>query len=259
MESTLIEIFKMLEMIKVSKSRPKFPKSGLVLYLDAADQRSYNGSNIWNDLSGKNNHMQLYPGISKVGDLLFGNGEGGYAKSISTLDLTSTKDVTIVFVMKSSPDTLSVTYEHTENWNNVNNYNGNAYGGFGLAVNSSGSLYVPHQMHFQFKGNSAYSGINIDSPNSYNETLYTIIHSASETTVPQTTAYVNGIQKQHDSGNIYNGISTNFLGDDYFFMWGRNGNGTSTAGMGLMLIYDRKLSLSEIQYIKSIIEDRFNL
>lgn len=248
----------MLELIKTSKKRPQFPKNGLLLYLDAADQRSYNGSNIWNDLSGLGNHVELFGNITKVDNLLKGDGQGSYGRTVQTLDLTSTKDVTVIFVMKSNPGAISVAYEHTANWNQANDYDGRLYGGFGLAVNSSGSTYVEHQMHFQFRGNSSYAGINIDNPTSYNETMYAVIHDAGATQYPQSSAFVNGVEKPHDQGNPYIAINSHQLGNDFFHLWGRADFGTSSVAFGLMLVYDRKLSVIEINEIKSMIQDRFD-
>jgi hypothetical protein len=255
----------MLELVQFAKDRPRFIQSGLKLYLDASDQRSYNGGSQWNDLSGNNNHIAFTGPIVKEGAFLHGNAINSFGRTINTFDLTNKRAVTIFCLMKhpdtgTAPAIDGIVYEHTPDWNAGNTYGSVTYGGFGVAMNTSGTAHLAHGIHAQYQGNSPYSGVNILSPDITKETLYTFIHDTNQVTPPQSKAYINAVEFTGEVGIPYNGISNQSMGNDYLFLWTRGGVGSfNDTRIALMLIYDRVLSLSEIQYTRSILLDRFTL
>lgn len=257
----------MLELTQFTKERPRFIQNGLKLYLDAADQRSYFGSNQWRDLSGQNNHVEFTGSIVKEGNFLHGNAIDSFGRTINTFDLTGKRAVTIFCLMKhpdtgTAPAIDGIVYEHTADWNAGNTYGSVTYGGFGVAMNTTGTQHVAHGVHAQYQGNAPYSGINIISPDVTKETLYTFIHDTNQTSAPQSKAFINAVEggTPGEIGTPYNGVSNQTMGNDHFYLWTRGGVGSfNDTRIALMLIYDRALSLSEIQYTKSILEDRFNV
>ena len=79
---------------------PKIVTSGLALYLDAANIKSYPGSgSIWNDLSGNNNHIDLInsPTFSSTdGGRITFNGSTQYGTIASNSSLTFSQPTVII-------------------------------------------------------------------------------------------------------------------------------------------------------------------
>lgn len=64
---------------------PNISKDGLVLYLDAANPKSYtSGSSIWYDISGNNNHFNLINSPAPTGSYLYFNGINQRADCVNT-------------------------------------------------------------------------------------------------------------------------------------------------------------------------------
>ena len=75
---------------------PLVTTTGLLLYLDAANRRSYPGSGTaWYDLSGNGNHFTLYNGPTYSNGALTFDGVNDYAASNNNLNFTSYSSVTI--------------------------------------------------------------------------------------------------------------------------------------------------------------------
>ena len=76
-----------------TKYNPSVVRNGLLVYVDAANPRSYPGTgNTWYDLSGKNNHMTLVNGVgfsTASGGVLQTDGTNDYI-SLYPFDLTTT-------------------------------------------------------------------------------------------------------------------------------------------------------------------------
>jgi hypothetical protein len=76
-----------------TKYNPSLVRNGLLMYVDAANPRSYPGSgNTWYDLSGNNNHMTLVNGVgfsTASGGVLQTDGTNDYI-SLSPFDLRTT-------------------------------------------------------------------------------------------------------------------------------------------------------------------------
>jgi hypothetical protein len=78
---------------------PNITTNGLVMYLDAANPKSYiSGSTKWNDLSGNNNHATLVNGptfSSSSGGVIVFDGVDDYA-SVSTLNLRNSNNTILI-------------------------------------------------------------------------------------------------------------------------------------------------------------------
>lgn len=241
-------------------------KDGLVLCLDAAKRDSYPGSGtVWSDISGFNNHVTLYNGVSYGNNALTGNGTNSYGRTNSTLNLTGLSAITVVSVFKT-PTTSSggLVYEHTSNWNVKNSYDSVLYGGFGAASNANGSISVANMNHFQLNGNTNYSGADAIAPSTLNFQHYTAVHNFALST-DETSVYVNGNYTAKSTtpspqGNTYPGNNTGTFVNDHFYLWSRAGTaGFSSASIALIHIYNRALSAQEILQNYNATKGRYGL
>ena len=120
---------------------PLVTTTGLLLYLDAANRRSYPGSGTaWYDLSGNGNHFTLYNGPTYSNGALTFDGVNDYAASNNNLNFTSYSSVTIEIWLKCNNTVDGMAFEHTTNWNT------NA-GGLGLYTNSTGGTQYTNLLH----------------------------------------------------------------------------------------------------------------
>lgn len=231
---------------------------GLVLYLDAADRTSYSpGSGVWRDLSGNGNHSNLYNSPIFENDTLAGDGINIYGRTQNTLNLSSYQAITLICSFQC-PTTQSsgILYEHTSNWNNVNN----SYGGFGVSTNSQGGGLVGGYHHYQLRGNSGYAGRNVYAPNNNNMTIYAIVHDFTQNGPNETKVYLNGILETITGGNSYSSNNTMNFGNDYFYLWSRGGvSNYSNTSINFLQIYNRALSPLEITQNYNTLKGRFGL
>ena len=238
---------------------PRIVTDGLVLCLDAANPKSYTGSGtVWSDLSGMNNHVTLYntPTFS-AGNLVF-NGTNQYGRTTSTLDLSGTAAITVLSCWRTATtSTGAMVYEHTNNWNTVNN----GYGGFGLVTNSNGIASVSGTMHVQMRGNVSYSGVNVLAPPSTSFQMYSVIHDFSVTS-NETSVYINGnfIPPTNSFGYENTNNTNTAFGNDYLYIGSRGGTSTfSDYTLSFLMMYARRLSVSEITQHYNSLRGRFGL
>lgn len=120
--------------------------SDLIVYLDAANQRSYPGSGTaWYDLSGNGNHFTLYNGPTYSNGAIIFDGTNDYAASNNNLDLSSYTQITCEIWVKCANTTASMAIEHTSNWNSF-------LGGWGLATNADGNTSATNVNHTNHNG-----------------------------------------------------------------------------------------------------------
>lgn len=238
---------------------PRIVTDGLVLCLDAANPKSYPGSgSTWNDLSGMNNHVTLYntPTFS-AGNLVF-NGTNQYGRTTSTLDLSGTAAITVLSCWKTpTTSTEAMVYEHTNNWNAVTN----GYGGFGIYTNSTGTVSQSGTMHIQLRGNTNYAGVNVAAPISTSFQMYSVVHdfSASGSSDKETLAYINGTFFTPTASYNSNNTNTGF-GNDYLYIGSRGGSSAfSNFTLSFLMMYARRLSVSEITQHYNSLRGRFGL
>jgi len=236
---------------------PPIVTDGLVFAVDAANYESYtSGSSTWYDLSGNGNHVNLYNSPIFSDNMLFGDGIDVYGRTQNTLDLTSYNAITIIsaFYVPSGSSSTSLIYEHSSNWNSSNNN----YGGFGWAANSDGYSFTYGVNHVQFKGNSGYSGKNLNS-NVDNIGIYAVVHDVSQSGQDETSIYPNG-SIEGSYGTKWNSDNTNNFGNEHLYLWSRNGSiAIAAAPIAFIFIYNKALSEIEIAKIYNALKSRFNL
>lgn len=237
-------------------------QNGLVLNLDAGISDSYPGTGTtWYDLSGNNNHVTLYNGVLFDSISLYSNGIDAYAKTTNTLDLTSMNKITVEVIFKDVVTNSGfMVYEHTDNWNTNNIYNGSiSYGGFGMSTNSHGSTSgsVPYGLHIQLRGNNGYSGINVSSIGLLSYQHYCVEYNFSKSSA-ETTLNYNG--SLYPSTLNYGVNNTSNFGNDYLYFFKR-GSGTvgSQGKIAVFRIYNRSLTDQEIRQNFNSLRNRFGL
>jgi len=150
--------------------------SSLILYLDAANTRSYPGSGTaWYDLSGNNNHFTLYNGPTYSNGSIVFDGTNDYAASNNNLNLSSFTQITCEIWVKCSNTTASMAIEHTANWNAT-------LGGWGLATNADGntsSTNMNHTNHHGAAGGRNYLFNNMGTGWNSHVNIFSIISDAT--------------------------------------------------------------------------------
>jgi len=233
-------------------ANPNIVEDGLVLYLDAGNERSYPGSGTaWNDLSGNGNHFTLYNSpISSAGQIVF-DGTNQYARSQNTIDLSYTPAVSIFSMWQMNTTTVTIVYEFSPNWN------ANA-GSFGVASNSlGGDQNNPIYCHFQTKGDVGTAGLNIITDDTRNKKMFTAIHDFSKT-APETSVYDAAA-----TATIYSSVNNNNTGNfrnDYLYIASRGGSSLfSNVNFFGILLYNRVLTPQEVKQNYSALRGRFGL
>jgi hypothetical protein len=240
---------------------PKVVTAGLVLYIDAANPRSYPGTgNAWYDLSGNSNHFTLYNSPTFSANTINFNGVNQYAKTNATLNLASTAAITVISVWKVPTNlTQGIVYEHTDNWNAVNN----GYGGFGIGSNTNGSVTTANLNHFQVRGNVGYSGVNTTSPATTSFQNYTVIHDFSKAGGEESYSYTNGVYQNNSASSVVTQFvidNTSVFGNDYFYLASRGGTlGFCNLSLAYLAVYNRRLTDAEITQNYIALRGRFNI
>lgn len=237
---------------------PNIITDGLVLYLDAANTKSYPGSGTtWFDISGNNNHFTLYNGVSFSNNIMIFDGVNDYIQTINNLNLTSTNAVTILYFIQVTTygTAIKILHELSINFNNRTD-------GFvaGFSDNSVGQNF---EILAAVKGNIGY---NIAS---YNKTMlddllwhqHAIIHDTTQTTT-EVLMYGNGqpgaIVQNPVTG--YSKNNTNTFGNQPFYIGSRAGTSFfSPMRLGSVQMYNRTLSAAEILQNYNATKSRFNL
>lgn len=237
---------------------PNIVTDGLVLYLDAANTKSYPGSGTtWFDLSGNNNHFTLYNGPTHANNVITLDGTNDYISSINNLNLSNTNAVTVLLYIKATTYGTSVKllYELSTNFNSRTD-------SF-VAAFSDNSVGQDYQVLAALKGNVNYNIV------SYNKTMlndlqwhhHSIIHDTTQT-ITEVLMYGNGqpgpIVQNPVTG--YSANNTNNFGNQPFYIGSRAGTAYfAPMSIGSVQIYNRALSLTEIQQNYNSTKTRFGI
>ena len=223
---------------------PKIVTNGLVLALDAANNKSYSGSGVtWNDLSGNNNTGTLTNGPT------FSGANGGYIVLDGTNDYVINSSPTNIPVGSSSRTVQLWIYPKNNSCPLVQLGTG---GGFQVYIvsffNSSGTLYL-FTDGINSANNISFSGTDLPTLNIWN-------HITFGNSGQNWFYYLNGVSKL--SGTF--GVTLNTIGQKYIV-----GNrddvylGTANVNVSQTFVYNRALSASEILQNYNATKSRFGL
>jgi hypothetical protein len=221
---------------------PKIITDGLVLYLDAANTRSYPGSGTtWNDLSRSGNNGSLINGPT------FNSGNGG------SIVFDGSND----FIKPPNSTTLQLTNFTLSSWIKVNIINANQF-----IIDTSTD--TANGLGYSYRINSvnkirfwAYNANGLLDSNSsiVNGVWYNIVSTYNNTSKLQT-IYINGVL---DNSNTYSqtfvvsNVSNLQIGGSQVLGGYLNGNIAQTS------IYNRALSATEILQNYNATKTRFGL
>jgi hypothetical protein len=235
--------------------------------LDASRKSSYpNTGTTWTDISGTGNNGTLTNGpiFATASDgLISFDGVNDFVKI--PLNLSSYSQVTVEIWYKINPGGSNLAswggmlWEHSSDWNT----NG---GGFGLSVNSSGCSPDLNYMHTNHNGGSGAKNYLYNSGTTWS------CHVNIFSTIADPTGrlvYVNGQLTPFSSNHTCPGgpwststetIASTAFRNDFLYLSSRNGQGAFINGnIGLIRIYGRKLSATEISQNFNATKSRFGL
>lgn len=243
---------------------PKIVKDGLVLYLDAANNKSYvSGSTNWTDISRIGNDASLIntPSYSSLngGGIVF-DGVDEYMTTQSGLIVftpTNSFTLNVIFRLSSITPNLSVASTTTSIFGNGTTLNSVGIGALLLNSTNSYQLYVGSRAI-----NLIAYALNIELNVPYNVTFVYDGNSQLNITPNQYT-YVNGVLK--DTQNVSSGLGGSF--ETNSFGWASFINravpgGNAAIGGGVIhqcSIYNRSLSTTEILQNYNATKTRFGL
>jgi len=232
------------------KFSPKINTNGLVLYLDSVNTKSYvSGSTIWSDLRSPGTNVTLFNNPSfNVNDA-----KGSIVFNGSTNYDTIPASTTTAF---SNNFTISV-------WVKVNGFHGTGYNGiagrFGPTTNFNGYLV---ECNNQFGGNkfaftiataNSFTRINSDS----NLTLGLWYNVVGTNTAGVNRLYVNNVlQSTTANVNVTTSATQDFAIGRYYAEFNSYYHNGSISNV---MVYNRPLSLSEIQQNYNTLKSRFGL
>lgn len=212
-------------------SGPNVVRNGLLLYLDAANKRSYPGSgSTWYDLSGHNKHATLFNSptfFNSYGGEIFFNGSSQYASCPSGFaDFTA--GITILAIV--DPDTIN------NNERIIDFSNGAPSDSLVMAMETPDKISNYFTQGTTYNGGiGGVSGAVADSPN-----IFTAISNGTNNFM-----YRNGtLIGQDTNSNLPLNVTRtiNYIGRSPF-----GGDPYYTGAMYALLIYNRGLSQSEVQ------------
>ena len=226
-------------------SGPEIINSGLVLHLDAANQKSYPGSGTtWFDVSGKNNNATLYNAPTFSNGRAYFNGTDEYAEiPYDPVNFTFSLEQTIFIILSPTENDgnrrnpYNQSYGASGTWTHESNGRMKFYYGTGSNVGESGSPYT------------AYSSSAI----SQNETaIMASVRSASNN---YRRWYKNGVQTYNENNVVYNPVtnSTNVI---------RIGRGYAGYYMGYIdtvLVYNVSLTDEQIKQNYEALRGRYGI
>ena len=221
---------------------PKIVTNGLVLALDAANNKSYSGSGVtWNDLSGNNNTGTLTNGPT------FSGANGGYIVLDGTNDYVINSSPTNIPVGSSSRTVQLWIYPKNNSCPLVQLGTG---GGFQVYIvsffNSSGTLYL-FTDGINSANNISFSGTDLPTLNTWN-------HMTFGNSGQNWFYYLNGVSKL--SGTF--GVTLNTIGQKYIVGNRDDVSLTPTNGnIAQTFVYNRALSASEILQNYNATKSRF--
>lgn len=237
---------------------PKIITSSLILYLDAANTKSYPSTGTaWYDISGNNNHFTLVNGpvynSANQGSISF-DGVDDYALSNNNINLTG-YDYIVVEVWFSSNTTTpsAILIEHTANWNTNT-------GGWGLSINSNGTSNQSGMMH---------TNHNTEGPRNYAFSISTnwntqlnLFSKISDSTGRLT--YGNSSLLSFDSGNGYPTSTVTTAGGSFanaiLYLGSRGGAGSFFNGkLSVVKIYGFKITADQVSQNFNALRSRYRI
>lgn len=204
------------------KAGPRTNSSSLVLYLDAANYRSYSGSGTtWNDLSPSSNTSSLVNGPT------YSSSNNGYISLDGTNDYISVNSNADIL---SKTEYTKIAYFYVTTFSTANNIiSGGVSGQHAFWLQVSNKLYAGH--------NGAWSTVTGTTTLSLNTWYF------GATTYSSTTGwklYLNGVE---DGSSV---DTTTFTGNQEILIGAYGAGNYFTGRIGLIQVYNRALTASEI-------------
>ena len=231
---------------------PQIVTNGLVLYLDAANPKSYTGTDIWLDRSGGTSSGLLVNGPSfsstNKGSIVF-DGVNDYVNvSSPNFNPVGNSDFSVSCWLKLNSLPLTNPRIVCQSVNVNNFYNLATYGG-----NSPGTY---DSFWFEVKKEGVYYGTGFSANKYVTNVWYNLVGTFNNTT-NTSVFYVNSILR---GGSGVNAISEAFPYGPIIIA----NNNTSTinslpGNIALVKIYNRVLSATEIVKNYNALKSRFNL
>lgn len=222
-------------------------RDGLVLYLDAANKKSYPGTGtVWNDLSGNGNNGTLVNGVSYSTD---NNGAMVFDGANDTINCGAMP------VIGSSLTGLTVSMWIRTTTNSTRMYaeNGTSFttNTFYLAQENESNLT------FLVFGEGGYDLVQITTPKPYPTNTWFNIAGVWSSGV-RCKLYYNGVDRtENRNGSIRNSLIN---GDNNLFLGSRDGTSLYHQGdISATQIYNRALTDSEIQQNFNAIRGRYGI
>jgi hypothetical protein len=236
-----------------SYAGPEIADSGLLLYLDANNTKSYPGSGTaWYDLSGNGNHFTIYNGVTYSNGALVFDGVNDYASSDSNINFTSLSSVTIEIWLKCTNTVDGMAFEHTANWNT------NA-GGLGLYTNSTGGTQYTNLLHTNHNTEIARNYLfAMGTTWNSHVNIYSIISDATGRLT-----YTNGAS-QSFAAISYDTTTTTSAGGSFanskMYLASRGGTGAFlNCSISAFKIYNYKQTAAQIAQSYSALRGRYGL
>jgi hypothetical protein len=229
---------------------PRVVTAGLVLALDAANVRSYPGSGTsWFDLSGNGNTVTLFNSPSFSNNVIVFDGINDHAKTASSLNLSSTNQLTVEVVFKVPTITTNVMiFEHTVDWNSNP-------GAFGAYTNSQGGGASSPTTDNWIHTNSASNRIDFKFSNLTNFIHSTFIYRSA--TLTQAYENANLITNVNAPSSPV-GISS--YANSFFHIGSRGGTGAfGQMELSTIKIYNRALTATEVLQNYNAIKGRYGI
>lgn len=214
---------------------PNIVTDGLVLYLDAANTKSYPGSGTtWYDLSTSNDNSTLYNDVAYSNGSMIFDGNNDYARA--DIDLSTTDAISICCWLKYSHTAITLVFEHSANFNFNNS--------FGIVASEGG---VSGCLEFVNHTSAGYHSVY--TANAYNDNNWHYLCATSNRSLDalnQSSLYVDGISDKILSSSFRvdnNGNYSNFT----MYIGSRAGTNYFTPmSLGIVKIYNRAISETEI-------------
>lgn len=225
----------------------------LVLYLDAANPRSYPGSgSTWYDLSLQKNNVTLFNSPTYTNGYFTFNGTNTYGVTQGNLDLSLTDRISIITVVRSTTTAASMVLEHSTNANG-NNAFFVLFGPDAGGATPAGSLeFADHVSTYNLVHTSTLA-------NTGNWAYCTVTSNRSLSAAGQSSIYLNGV----NNTVINTGLSTDLVGNYSTFplyIGARGGSSVFYPGdISVIMIYKRTLTSEEIQQNFNAIRGRYSL
>jgi hypothetical protein len=226
-------------------------RDGLVLYLDAANPKSYPGTGTtWFDLSGNDNNVTLFNGVaydSTTKSFLF-DGVNDYARTVNTINFSGTNKVTAIFLLQAQTYPMTagfrVIYELSTNFNSIVNTF--------IATYADNSLSQNNEVFSSNRGNSSYNiaVYNKTILNDLNWHNFASIHDTSEV-LKENLIYNNsslGLEIQNPATGFSGNNTNNFASGEHLFFGSRGGStGFSNFKVASIMFYNRRLTEQELK------------